>query len=537
MTRSLWALPALLLLLLTSCRREESLELGSPARYDLQDIFGDCLGDSVVGNYVAGRALNGDSSYIVLKVNVRTLGNYSINSDIQNGFSFAGTGTFSDTGLVSLRIPARGTPQQAVPTTLRFTRDSAFCEVIVNVTATAQGGGTCNAQVAGNYYKDTALLGGNNVTLTHNYSAAGTYNVTTDTINGYFFSKSVVVTTPGATTIVLNGSGTPAATGTHNFTVRFGDSTSCGFPVTVGAPPPAGGCGGSITGTYTAGTPVPAGNGIQVSGHAYAQPGSYTISAAPVNGVSFASTNVNVTAAGGTPTATLAATGTPTAAGTFTVPVNFGDGSTCTYTLTVVTGGTTPSGDYFPLGANSYWTYTDPSDPTDTVKHINEASTTVGTQTYRVFREYNSLGNVTDSFLFRKEAGTTYQAVALEDLGLTMGVTFPAGALAELPVVKDALTTGASWTSAAYSGSNSTQIRAVFNCVNNNVTLTVNGRTYTNVYQVTGALQFNIMNTGWQNNPFGGDLGTAWFAPGVGIIQQQVPGLSGMLMLRYYQIF
>ncbi|RYZ21507.1 MAG: hypothetical protein EOO16_12735 [Chitinophagaceae bacterium] len=543
LTRSLWALPALLLVLLVSCRREESLELGITSRYDFQDVFGDCLGDSVVGNYVANRTLNGDSSYVLLRVNVRTPGNYSINSDVQNGFSFTGSGTFPDTGLVTLRIPARGTPQQATATTLRFVHDSAYCEVIVNVTATAQGGGTCNAQVAGNYYKDTALRSTNTVTLTHNYAAAGVYDVTSDTINGYHFEKTVTVTTPGATSIVLDGVGTPAATGTNNFTVNFDDSTtSCAFPITVSAPPPPGGgggtgCGGSFSGTYTAGTPVPAGNALQVNGHAYATAGSYTISAAPVNGVSFASTSVTVATAGGTPTASLAATGTPTAAGTFPVTINFGDGTTCVVNLTVATGGTTVSGDYFPISPNSYWTYTDPTDPTDTIMRINDGSLSAGGQSYRVFRDYSSFGGVIDSSLFRKDAGTTYQAIDLNDFGLLMGVTFPAGAVGELPIVKDQLTTGTSWTSAPFSGSNNTQLRAVFTCVNNNATLTVNGRTYTNVYQVSGQMQFNIMNTGWQNNPFGGSLGTAWFAPNIGIIQQQVPGISGLLMLRFYRIF
>ncbi|RYY91949.1 MAG: hypothetical protein EOO11_21975, partial [Chitinophagaceae bacterium] len=87
------ALPVVIfLLLLSACRREESLETGYTSAYSLQDTFGICYTSNVVGSYRAGQLL-GDSSYLELSLFVNVPGRYSINTDLQNGFSFTGTGT------------------------------------------------------------------------------------------------------------------------------------------------------------------------------------------------------------------------------------------------------------------------------------------------------------------------------------------------------------------------------------------------------------------------------------------------------------
>ncbi|TCZ74753.1 hypothetical protein [Flaviaesturariibacter aridisoli] len=537
------ALPVVIfLLLLSACRREESLETGYTSAYSLQDTFGICYTSNVVGAYRAGQVL-GDSSYLELSLFVNVPGRYSINTDLQNGFSFTGTGTFNDTGMTTIRIPARGTPVQEGVTTLRLVQDSSYCEINVTVLGAGpiNGGGTCNATVAGNFKKDTALTAANTVTLQHNFAAAGTYSVTTDTVNGYYFNKTVTVTTAGNQTITLDGFGTPAATGANNFSVRFGDGTSCGFPITVVAGSTGGGGGcGTVNGTFTAGTATTSANTFTSTVHTYATSGTYNVVVTPTApGLSASTVSVTATSAGSAPAITVPLSGTPTTAGTYTANVDFGDGTTCSLSLTVLPAGTTPppGGDYFPLGANSYWTYDDGTSG-DTVKRVNEASATLGTTTYRLFRQYNNIGNQEDSFYFRKDAGTTYMAQSLEDLGFALNVTFPAGSYGELPIVKDALTTGATWLSAAYTGSgssSSTQLRVQFTCVSNNATLTLNGHTFTNVYQVSAQMQFNMMNTGWQNMPFGGDLGTSWYAPGVGLIQAQAPG-SSTSSIRYWSI-
>jgi hypothetical protein len=543
LTRSLRAIPALLLLLiLGSCQRENSIEQGVTSVYDFQDVFGDCLGDSVLGNYIAGQVLNGDASYVELKLNVHVPGRYSINSDIQNGFSFAGSGTFADTGLQTVRVPARGTPQQAGISTLRISHNSTFCDINVNVTATAQGGGSCNAQVAGNYYKDTVLGSNNTVSLSHNYATAGTFLVSTDTINGYYFSKNVTVTAPGATSIVLNGSGTPLATGSNNFTVRFGDSTTCGFPITVTAPAPGStGCG-TANGTFTAGTALTAANTVTVNTHTYASTGTFTVQSNTVNGISFGPATTTVTTAGSTPSITLNGTGTPTAAGTFTYSLSFGDGSQCSFTVTVAPGSSSAI-TYFPLTANSWWSYADPAQPTDTIRVENTGTGSFGGNTYRMFVT-TDIGGVTDTNYFRKDAsGVFVQNLDLNDvlaIGGSSAITFPAGTRGDIPLVKDGMTQGETLTSAAFTGTASgvpTSMRVRITCTNNNASLTVNGNSFSNVYLITTTYEFSTSGGPFTTNPL---LPTpqTWFAPNVGLIQiQAVSSGQPDSEIRHWQVF
>ncbi|RYY97397.1 MAG: hypothetical protein EOO11_10985 [Chitinophagaceae bacterium] len=220
-----------------SCQKEISVEGGVTSAFTLQDEFGDCLGDSVAGTYYAGVPL-GDTNYLDIQVRVLNPGRYSMNTDVQNGFSFRGTGNFTDTGLVTVRLTGTGTPTDASVTSLRISRDSGYCDIVVNVLPNpggnpGGGSGPCIAQVAGGYKKDSALTSANTVSIQHTFASTGTFTVYTDTVNGYWFRKDVTVTTPGALTIVLDGSGTPAATGANNFVVRFGDTTTCMFTVNV----------------------------------------------------------------------------------------------------------------------------------------------------------------------------------------------------------------------------------------------------------------------------------------------------------------
>ncbi len=109
-----------------------------------------------------------------------------------------------------------------------------------NVSLAAQGTlrdtttGECMPDsVVGTYYdgvepgRDTAFVLVN-VTVTN----AGTYNIYTNTVNGYYFSDSGFFTTPGINTIKLKPVGTPIIPGTNTFNVTF-DTSICSFTVNV----------------------------------------------------------------------------------------------------------------------------------------------------------------------------------------------------------------------------------------------------------------------------------------------------------------
>lgn len=91
----------------------------------------------------------------------------------------------------------------------------------------------CSNAVTGGAYGVNLPTGtGDTVVLSMNFTNAGTYSISTDTINGLYFSGSGNIAAPGTTSVVLNAHGTPAVTGTYDFTVTFKTSV-CGFPVNV----------------------------------------------------------------------------------------------------------------------------------------------------------------------------------------------------------------------------------------------------------------------------------------------------------------
>ncbi|MCW3074180.1 MAG: hypothetical protein JWP69_1249 [Flaviaesturariibacter sp.] len=248
MRKNLYLLTPLLLWFFFSCQKERSFEVGAPGAGSLRDLGGECSPKTVGGSYVAARPLT-DSNFMDVGVHVSKKGTYTISSNAVNGYSFRGNGSFTDTGLVVVRLKANGIPLAAGSDVFTITYDSTSCTVSVTVLpAGSTGGGTngtCNATVNGTYVKNVALTSANTVSLQHTYTAAGTYTVTTDTVNGYSFKKVVTATAGAPATIVLDGAGTPLVEGTNRFKVKFGTgvaSDTCSFDVAVNAtaPPPGG---------------------------------------------------------------------------------------------------------------------------------------------------------------------------------------------------------------------------------------------------------------------------------------------------------
>nr|NQU91758.1 hypothetical protein [Bacteroidota bacterium] len=92
---------------------------------------GSCANTTVNGIYIDGVAL--DDNTVFINVTVTTIGNWSINTNIVNGYSFSGSGTFGYTGTIQVALGGTGTPITAQTD---------------NFTATANGnGGTCTFNV------------------------------------------------------------------------------------------------------------------------------------------------------------------------------------------------------------------------------------------------------------------------------------------------------------------------------------------------------------------------------------------------------
>jgi len=94
--------------------------------------------------------------------------------------------------------------------------------------------GDCLPKTVTGIYKVAVPLvaDSNTISVAVNVTTTGTYLVTTDTVNGFFFNSTGRFTSPGTNTVKLRSNGTPFAAGVNNFRISF-DSTFCDVQVTV----------------------------------------------------------------------------------------------------------------------------------------------------------------------------------------------------------------------------------------------------------------------------------------------------------------
>jgi len=211
-------------------------------------VGGACTGATAGGVYTVGTTLT-PANTLTVQVNVTTLGTYSIGAASTSGFLFSGTGLFSTLGLQNVTLTGSGTPTTAgnaavavvTPALSSCTFNITVLPVVtVPAVYTFDGGsGICtNFVLAGTYTINTAVTAANTVTLNVTVTTPGTYTITTNTVNGMFFTKTGTFTTAGNNTVVLNASGTPTAAG--NATFYANGTSNCNFTVNVLAvvPPP-----------------------------------------------------------------------------------------------------------------------------------------------------------------------------------------------------------------------------------------------------------------------------------------------------------
>lgn len=224
------------LFLFQGCKKERSFER---SRGTLQsEITGNCLPKTIAGTYEAGKPItNGSTHYMEVQVDVTKTGVYNITSDTVNGISFAASGNFRSTGLITVRLPASGTPVVPGVHTFTVTYNNTQCFVdVITPPITSSGGSTftlncTSAKVNGEYKSRKVLTSTNTVRIDVNVATPGTYSITTFATNGMTFTASGNFTTGGITeTVELKATGTPIAPGTFNIKVI---GSSCSFDVVV----------------------------------------------------------------------------------------------------------------------------------------------------------------------------------------------------------------------------------------------------------------------------------------------------------------
>ena len=402
------------------CQRELYFPV-LPSEGTLLNISGNCLPKTIMGSFVAGKNTN-DSNFIQVSVHVTRGGNFAIASDTVNGFSFSSTGNFADTGLVSIKLAASGTPSATDTSTFIIRYNASICTINVPVTSatpkaiyTLLGApDTCTpVKVSGGYIKDVSLGADDIVIISVQATTPGSYSISTNEVNGYkFFGSGTVVA--GIQTIKLKSIGAPLAKGTDYFTVTAGGS-SCTFAVMV-------------------------------------------------------------------------------------------------YDPVIVTGT-----DYFPLTLNSYWLYEDVMNAGDTIKRIITGDSVISSTQYRVMHEHDRYGGDT-TFLFRKQ-GTDYIQNGSVDI-FTVALTYVPSVMGQINFLKQPLTDGESWVSEEYLGNlfsgQPVYLQYYFNCVKSNDAITVGTYSFINVYHVIMLPQIKSS----ASNPYNrtNEVFHLYYAKGIGLV-------------------
>lgn len=404
--------------------------------------------------------------------------------------------------------------------------------------------GSCLSKVVnGLFVAGTATTSSNYIEVTVNVTTAGSYFISTDTLNGFYF-RGTGNFGVGSNTIKLTSSGTPLTATTNNFLISF-DSSSCYVPVTV---LPAGtteaaftleGSGSNcsdavVSGIYTEGTPLNQTNKVDLKVNV-TQPGAYTIATTSVNGITFSGSGVLTGT--GVKTITLTAAGTPTTAGDNVISISAGT-SSCTFTVTV-----TPVSlyDYFPRTANSNWSYQINDNPNDSLLVIATPQTLLANgNTYTIFIETTDASAGYDSSGYYRKTGSNY--FRYYDVGAYLGLSTPIWI--EDNFLNDNSAGGASWVMPAYPANitnyGQISLRSRFTILQKDVSVTVLGTSYVNTIVVNETID-GLVGGSWI------DLSTQigsirqYYSRNIGLIKTETIDAAGTVTdkqeLRRYQVF
>jgi hypothetical protein len=241
--------------------------------------------------------------------------------------------------------------------------------------------------------------------------------------------------------------------------------------------------------------------------------GPYTIVTDTINGYFFRATGVFGQT--GINRIKLKGYGKPYTAGTDHFVV-FYDSSYCLQPVTV-TETATPgnSTDLFPLSTNSWWSYIEPAfSSTDSIILRDVKTGQVAGKTYHFVRfEYE--GEPLDTIYYRKAGNDYYEYINVDDYSL---LSFDTEKKGELLFLKEGLQSDDTWYSSTFSGTIGGQamhLRYKFTCTAANVTATVNGRTFNNVYKLSFKPQIGPTPSSFTDE---GVTFEVYYAKGVGMI-------------------
>jgi hypothetical protein len=369
-----------------------------PAVFDISAV--ECAAITANGTYKQGVALSGDNT-MTIPVTVTQPGTYTISATTANGYYFEASGSFPNANSYELTLRGTGKPNTGYATgdagdvvSLVLNGKVSTCTPNIYVEkANVDFSVNCASIVAsGSYNIGLGLTAANKLTVSINVTNLGFWNMSTNTVNGYSFSGQGTFTATGIQTVELTGTGTPLASGTNNFNISSNANTpaaaSCsGIPVVVAPVAYTMNCAAATqSGSYMQNVALNAASNTITLPVNVTATGSTTISTNTINGVSFSSGPIVLTALGvqdivlkgsGTPltgaTAALTVTGTPGVAATCSVDLVIAS-QPVDYTMSC--SGSTSAGTYAPkVVMNAANTITIPV----TVKYVGDWNITTNT--------------------------------------------------------------------------------------------------------------------------------------------------------------
>jgi len=389
--------------------------------------------------------------------------------------------------------------------------------------------------IAGNYSVAQNLNDSNYIEAEVNITSPGSYLITTDTVNGYFFKATGTFTTEGLFTIKLPGFGKPVLADTDHFIIKYNSSicevyvhvTDTGKPASFsfeGAPNVC--MNDTVYGSYIKGITLDTSAKVKISLNV-TTPGTYSITTNTVNSYKYSSSGTFSST--GNQTILLSASGTPVNSGTdvFTVTTQ---NSSCSFSVNVLLPVVVNNNDHYPLTDNSYWTYDNLLHPGDTIKRMMADTITLDSNVYKVVKEDVKFGGPYEYYL-RKNNDDYFEYAAPNKF--TTFFQYKNPVYAEIPFLKENLTSGTVWSSPEYidtaTDGNVFTIRYDFNCTDAHATVALNGKAFTEVYKIT---MFALVKLTGQSFNRTGEQYLFYYAKGVGLIYMQKT-LSGFIQTEW----
>jgi len=415
-------------------------------------------------------------------------------------------------------------------------RQLHFDELPADGTLSKDVGGNCKPViVGGTFTKGKNLADTNYVQVEVNVTTEGAYTLGSDTTNGYWFSASGNFSGTGTFEVKAIAHGKPLAPGNDAFNIRF-NSSSCSFAVTVaeggvgsfsflGAPNSC--TGAVVTGTYIKGVQLDNTNTAKVQVYV-TSPGTFSFSSNVVNGYQFSASGTLPNY--GNQTIILNGSGSPANVGIDVFTLNAGF-SSCTIVDTVKDNIPLGSQNHFPITHNSKWVYDDLSSSNDSVVRVFNDSAFVNGSMYRTMHQTSRFGNA--NFLFRRDVDNMYYDQGAVDR-YTSTVTYNPPVIDDLPFLQEGLINNSNWVTPNYSGmatfGQTILIRYLFTCTNSNASVTVNGKSFTQVYQIQMKVQIASVGGNWGPT---GEVYDLYYGNNIGLIYLKETVTGGIVQKEW----